>query len=170
MLPSLRFPGVFVACALIFVFCHPTALSKTRQTRAAHTRHALESPEPTDEFGPEMTAFLGFLDSEEAELQHLYDVGEVPEDDYRLSADRLATMRIAALRLAKSRDEDFRPDLYVLIAGELTQIFQNGVEALKGKRTGDVVEENWIYHGKIRHGSVFFVLERVGSFQKNKPL
>jgi hypothetical protein len=112
--------------------------------------------------GPEMTAYIGFIEAEQAELQHLFEEGEVPADEYRVARDRLAATLEAALRVGRSRDEDIVPDLYVLREAELTQILPTGTAALRGKRAGDQVDESWIFHGKIRKREVFYILERTG--------
>src|SRR3954471_17684588 len=67
------------------------------------------------DLGPEMQAYMGFLDAEEAELKHLFDVGEVPPSDFRLSRDRLLATREAALRVERPRGDDIVPDLYILV-------------------------------------------------------
>ena len=113
--------------------------------------------------GPEMLAYMGFIDGEEAELKHLFDVGEVPASDYRVSRDRLAVMREAALRIARTRDEDVVPDLYILRDSELTQVLPTGVAAVRGKRAGTMIDDVWMYHGTIRRGEVFHVLERTAA-------
>jgi hypothetical protein len=112
--------------------------------------------------GPEMTAYIGFIEAEQDELQHLFEEGEVPADEYRVARDRLAATLEAALRVGRSRDEDVVPDLYVLRENELTQVLPTGTAALKGKRAGERVDDVWIYHGKIRKREVFFILERTG--------
>lgn len=112
--------------------------------------------------GPEMTAYIGFIEAEQSELQHLFEEGEVPADEYRVTRDRLAATLEAALRVGRSRDEDIVPDLYVLREAELTQVLPTGTVALRGKRAGDHVDESWIFHGKIRKREVFYILERTG--------
>jgi hypothetical protein len=114
------------------------------------------------DLGPEMTAYMGFIASEEAELTALYQGGEVPPADYRVSLDRLVVTRQAALRIARDRNDDVVPDLYILRESELTQVLQNGIDALKGVKPGDRISADWVYHGKIRRGSVFYILERTG--------
>ena len=114
------------------------------------------------DLGPEMTAYMGFISNEEAELTALYKGGEVPVDDYRVSLDRLIVTRQAALRIARDRNDDVVPDLYILRESELTQVLPNGIDALKGLKPGDKISSDWLYHGKIRRASVFYVLERTG--------
>jgi hypothetical protein len=116
-----------------------------------------------------MQAYMGFLDAEEAELKHLFDVGEVPPADYRLQNDRLIVTRVAALRVERPRGNDIVPDLYVLVGTELTQILPAGVDAVRGKRAGTRLDENWMYHGTIRRGEVFYILERVGGIGHESP-
>jgi hypothetical protein len=116
--------------------------------------------------GPAMTAYLGFIDDEEAELRYHLENDEISAAEYRLASSRLAVTRQAALRIARQRNEDIVPDLYVLQASELTQILPSGEAAVRGKQSGAHLDETWIYHGTNRRGLVFHVLERVGSIRR----
>jgi hypothetical protein len=131
-----------------------------RQQQARDQEQARTASSRFSSLGPEMVAYMGFIDGEEAELKHLYEVGEVPPDDYRVQRDRLAVMREAALRVARSRGDDVVPDLYILRDSELTQVLPTGVAAVRGKRAGAMIDDVWMYHGTIRRGEVFYVLER----------
>lgn len=119
--------------------------------------------------GPEMTEYMTFLDAELAELSHLHEVGEVSAKDFRLSRDRLDATREAAIRLARSRDEDRVPDLYLLVDRELTQILPAGVSAVRGKKVGDAVGDDFIFHGRIRRSVSFNILERTGNIRRASP-
>jgi hypothetical protein len=121
------------------------------------------------DLGPEMQAYMGFLDAEEAELKHLFDVGEVPPSDFRLSRDRLLATREAALRVERPRGDDIVPDLYILVESELTQVLPEGAAALRGKRSGAKVDDNYTFHGTIRRGELFYVLERTGGIGSTAP-
>jgi len=133
-------------------------------------RHASESGSGDEtDLGPEITEYLTFLDAEVAELTHLYEVGEVPASDFHFSRNRLAVTRDATIRIAVRRKDDRVPDLYVLTDAELTQILPAGAAALRGKRTGDRVGEDFVYHGRIRRGAFFNVLERTGGIGRARP-
>ena len=140
----------------------PPCQADPAQREGQHSVAASEVSARYPDLGPEMQAYMGFIDAEEAELKHLFDVGEVPPTDYRLSRDRLVVTRDAALRVARSRKADAVPDLYILLESELTQVLPTGVAAVRGKRPGTKLDANWMYHGTIRHDEVFYVLERVG--------
>ena len=142
-----------------------TSFATIAEARQQSDQQAVVAREPTSRYpdlGPEMQAYMGFIDAEEAELKHLYDVGEVPPADYRLQLDRLVVTREAALRVERSRANDVVPDLYILIESELTQILPAGVAAVRGKRAGVKLDDVWMYHGTIRRGETFYILERVG--------
>jgi hypothetical protein len=136
----------------------PPATARQRVARGQQPPSAASSRFTS--LGPEMLAYMGFIDGEEAELKHLYEVGEVPPDDYRIQRDRLVVMREAALRVAGARGEDVVPDLYILRDSELTQVLPTGVAAVRGKRAGEMIDNVWMYHGTIRRGELFHVLER----------
>lgn len=157
---------LLVLLGMLGLFDAPRAVAHQRAGQRGVSDHA--SANRFSDLGPEMHAYMGFIDAEEAELQHLYDVGEVPEADYRVSKDRLVVMRDAALRVARTRDEDVVPDLYILRESELTQVLETGIDAIRGKRVGAKIGDDWIYHGKIRRGEVFYVLERVGGIARDK--
>lgn len=133
-----------------------------RQTLAA-------SHDAIGDLGPEMTEFMTFLDAELAELTHLHEAGDVPAADFRLSRDRLAATREAALRIARARNDDRVPDLYVLVDKELTQILPAGVAAIRGKKAGDRVGDDFVFHGRIRRSVSFNILERTGGIPRAAP-
>jgi hypothetical protein len=112
---------------------------------------------------------MTFLDAELAELTHLHDAGDVPPADFRISRDRLAATREAALRIARARHEDRVPDLYVLVDKELTQILPAGAAAIRGRKVGDRVGDDFIFHGRIRKSVSFNILERTGGIPRAAP-
>lgn len=135
--------------------------------RGADRRVADKGPDQYGDLGPEMTAYMGFIDAEEAELKHLFDVGEVPPPEYKVSRDRLLALREAALRVSAERGDDVVPDLYILRASELTQVLPEGLAAVKGKKTGSRIGDDWLYHGRIRKGEDFYILERIGGISRD---
>jgi len=110
-----------------------------------------------------MISYLEFLDSEAEELRYYLDGGETTEADYRLGKDRLDILREYAIRIARKRGVDSVPDLYVVRTEDLTQVLPSGLPALKGKRSGDRIDDVWIFHGSVRKSAVFYVLERTDS-------
>jgi hypothetical protein len=122
-----------------------------------------------DDLGPEMTAYLGFIDNEEDELRALYEAGEVSARDFKQTQARLTATRLAAMRIARARGDDVVPELHVLRAEELTQVLAEGLPGLKGKKTGDRLNDDWLYHGIVRRGDVFYVLERTTRIDRARP-
>lgn len=146
---------VVVLCALV------SARPCDAKQKATHQSVAeSESAASRSELGPEMKAYMGYIDAEEAELKHLFDVGEVTPADYQVSRARLDVMRQASLRVARSRGDDVVPELDILLESELKTILPQGIAALRGKRAGDMIGDDWRYHGTIRKVQTFYVLER----------
>lgn len=123
MLREVRLPTILAILTLAAVCAVSTAGAQRRTMVASH--------DASGDLGPEMTEFMTFLDAELAELTHLHDAGDVPPADFRVSRDRLAATREAALRIARARHEDRVPDLYVLVDKELTQILPAGAAAIR---------------------------------------
>jgi hypothetical protein len=150
-----------LAAALVATVAVSTVAPSSAAQRAAPRRAAVASAPVPDDLGPEMHAYMGFLEDEEAELEHLHDVGEVSDGDFRATRNKLAATRVAALRIAAARRDDVVPELYVLRESELTQVLPEGIAGLRGKRVGAMVDDDWLYHGTIRKGDLFYVLERI---------
>lgn len=155
---------IIIHLAVLAVFAGAAAPFEAAQRRGSE---ALETE--TSSLGPAMTEYMTFLDAEVAELTHLHDVGDVSVIDFRLSRNRLDATRDAALRISRTRKEDRVPELYILMDSELTQLFPSGAAAIRGKKAGDVVGDDFIYQGRIRKGVSFNILERVGSIPRATP-
>jgi hypothetical protein len=133
---------------------------------AARDRSGRAQGENSAEFGPEMIAYLEFLDSEAAELRYYLDGHEMAEGDYRIAKDKLDVTREFAVRIVRKRGVDAVPDLYVVRGDELTQIVPAGLAALKGKRPGTQLDDVWIFHGTSRKSDLFYVLERTDAIRR----
>jgi hypothetical protein len=156
---------LWIVASMLGIVADCPAAARQREGQKAAVVSELAGRFP--DLGPEMRAYMGYIAAEEAELKHLFDVGEVPPGDYRLSRDRLVVTREAALRVARARDDDVVPDLYILVESELTQVLPTGIEAIRGKQPGSKIDDNWMYHGKIRRGEVFYILERTGGIGRD---
>ena len=161
MLREVRLP-TFLAILVLAAVCSSSTAEGQRRTMVA-------SHDASGDLGPEMTEFMTFLDAELAELTHLHEAGDVPAADFRVSRDRLAATREAALRIARARNDDRVPDLYVLVDKELTQILPSGAAAIRGKKPGDRVGDDFIFHGRIRRSVSFNILERTGGIPRAAP-
>jgi hypothetical protein len=130
-------------------------------------RRATEPPAQPP--GPEVAAHLGFLSDELDELAYQLARGEIAREEYLKSRARIEISRETVLRLARSRGEDVVPELHVLTEPDLTELFVGGKAALAGARPGDVVQGVWLYHGRVRREAVFYVVERVGRIERDRP-
>jgi hypothetical protein len=120
-------------------------------------------PRSGHEVTPELAAYLGYIQDEEDELEYQLENDEINTTDYRISRNRLSVTRDAVLRIAKGRADAAVPELHVLLATEITQVLADGLDAVRGKRPGDRLNDMWIYHGTVARGQVFHVFERTGA-------
>jgi hypothetical protein len=151
---------VVTACLLALLGAAEVGASGAGRARQAETGGA-DRRAPVRGLGPSLTAYMGFIDDEEAELRYHLDNDEISEAEYRVASARLAVTRAAALRIARDRKDDVVPELVVLQTEELTQVLPEGEAAVRNKRPGERLNDTWIYHGTSRRGVVFHVLERV---------
>jgi hypothetical protein len=159
----------FFAVILVLIGLTPGVCARGAESgarkRIGQSHPAANSAKEPD-FGPQMVAYLEFLDSEAAELKYYLDGNEMPAADYRIAKDKLDIAREFAIRIVKKRAVDDVPELYVMREGELTQILPDGLVALKGKRAGTELDGVWIFHGTSRRSELFYILERIDSIRR----
>ena len=120
--------------------------------------HASQS----DQFGPEVKAFLELMHQEEVELDFQIRHNEISRKEYVRSRNRIAILREHVLNRARQTGEDRVPELHVVVAAEVDQIVDGGTKALKGVKPGTTIEGKWRYLGAlIRGGESFYTFERL---------
>jgi hypothetical protein len=111
--------------------------------------------------GPEVAAFLELMRQEEEELDYQLERNEISRKEYQRSKNRIAILRQVVPSLARETGEDNIPELHVLVASELGQIVESGLSALKGLKSGAIIEGKWLYRGSVVRGETFYVFERL---------
>ena len=111
-------------------------------------------------YGPEVKSFLEYVRHEEVELEFQIKHNEISRKDYERSKNRLDVQRQAVLVLVKRTGEDYVPEYNVLAASEVGDILPNGIEDLKGRKPGDVIDGKWKYVGTALRAEKFYIFER----------
>lgn len=116
---------------------------------------------PSNDYGPEVSAFLGLTKDEEEELEFQLQRGEISRKDYLRAKRRIAIHRQTVLDIVKKSGEDVVPELHVAAATEVDQLIENGTQALKGARPGAILNDKWKLVSIVTRGELFYVFERV---------
>jgi hypothetical protein len=114
-----------------------------------------------DDYGPEVKAFLDFLRQEEAELEFQINHNEITRRDYARAKNRIAVHRQTVLDMARESGEDYVPEIHVVAPGEVSQLIEDGLAALRRVKRGDVIAEKWRYRGSVTRGELFYIFERL---------
>jgi hypothetical protein len=121
---------------------------------------AIHWPEQSSGYGPEITSFLEYVNHEYVELEFQIKHNEISRKDYERSKNRLAVLRETVLGRFKRTGEDYVPEYNVLAVSEVGDILPNGLQDLKGHKTGDVIDGKWRYVGAAIRGEKFYIFER----------
>ena len=122
--------------------------------QAVHSNHS-------DQFGPEVTAFLELMHQEEVELDFQIHHGEISRKDYNRARNKIAIVRQTVVGMTRETGEDRVPELHVVVAAEVDQIVDGGTRMLKGVKAGTIIEGKWRYLGTVIRGEAFYTFERL---------
>src|SRR5436190_22646498 len=75
-----------------------------------------QRPAADSEFGPVMTAYLGYLNNEQEVVDDRASRKEISVAYYRRNSNRIQALREMAMRLVRQSDNDFVPELEAVTA------------------------------------------------------
>jgi hypothetical protein len=118
-----------------------------------------------DEFGPVVTAYLGYLQNEQEVVDDRASRHEVTLSYYRRNSNRIRALRQMAMQIARDTQNDYLPELEAVAADELTLLFEHPPRA-QTLRIGEVVRTTFKYLGVVRSGDLFYVFARLDPYEE----
>lgn len=117
------------------------------------------------EFGPVMTAYLGYLSNEQEVVDDRNSRHEITGAYYRRNSNRIGALRQMAIRLVRQSGNDYVPELEAVTGGELGTIFEQPprVSAL---REHEVIANKFRYLGSVHSGEVFYLFARLDPYEQ----
>ncbi len=112
-------------------------------------------------YGPEVKSFLELMRHEDDELEFQIKRNEISRRDYVRSKTQIAIHRQTVLDLVKETGKDYVPEIHVVAAPQLDQLIEDGTEAVKGIKHGDIIADKWRYRGSVHRGEIFYIFERL---------
>src|SRR5436189_4998362 len=76
------------------------------------------------EFGPVVTAYLGYLNNEQEVVDDRASRREITTSYYRRNSNRIHALRQTAIRLARQSGNDYVPELEAVAFDEMRAIFE----------------------------------------------
>lgn len=123
----------------------------------------------TDNFGPNVRSYLEYLRQEEEVVDDRQSRPEIRRDYYLRNMNRIRALREVALKIARSSDNDYMPELEAVAPDELHTLFETPPDLSKVK-TGDVLNNTFRFLGKVRTGRVFFIFARLDPYEQAEYL
>jgi hypothetical protein len=152
----MRFPnlGLLLGGCLFLLLAAFSALGQSARTTG------------TDgSFGPNVTAYLRYLKDEEEVVDDPISRPEIKRQYYVRNMNRIKALREVALRIARSSDNDFIPELEAVAPDELHTLFEQPPD-LNNMKAGEVLNDTFRYWGKVRTGMVFYIFVRLDPYEQ----
>ena len=117
------------------------------------------------EFGPVVSAYLGYLDAEKEVVDDRASRREVSPTYYRRNQNRIRALRFAAIRIARETGKDYLPELEAVTRDEFKNIFDPLPKA-ESLRAGTVINHTFRFLSTVRAGEIFYVFARLDPYEQ----
>lgn len=121
------------------------------------------------EFGPVMTAYLGYLNNEQEVVDDRASRREISTAYYRRNSNRIQALRQMAMRLVRQSDNDYVPELEAVTVDELRTIFEHPPKPSLF-RQNEVIANKFRYLGAVHAGEMFYLFARLDPYEQAELL
>jgi len=143
-----------VRCSILLLLLLALSASGVAQTRSSDS-----------EFGPVVTAYLGYLRNEQEVVDDRASRHEVSASYYRRNSNRIKALRQMAIRLARETHNDYLPELEAVAADEFRLLFEHPPQP-SSLKPGLVIRNTFRFLGTVRMGSVFYLFARLDPYEQ----
>jgi hypothetical protein len=117
------------------------------------------------EFGPVVSAYLGYLSNEQEVVDDRASRREITAVYYRRNSNRIHALRQMTVRLARQSANDYVPELEAVTPDEFGTIFERPPH-LATLRAGEVVGSKFRFLGAVRTGETFYLFARLDPYEQ----
>ncbi len=128
-----------------------------------------QQPAADNEFGPVMTAYLGYLNNEQEVVDDRASRKEISAAYYRRNSNRIQALRQMAIRLVRQSENDYVPELEAVTGDELRTIFEHPPKPA-AFRQNEVIASKFRYLGAVRAGDTFYLFARLDPYEQAEVL
>jgi len=121
------------------------------------------------EFGPVMTAYLGYLNNEQEVVDDRASRKEITVAYYRRNSNRIQALRQMAMRLVRQSENDYVPELEAVTVDELRTIFEHPPKPAVF-RPNEVIANKFRYLGAVHSGDTFYLFARLDPYEQAELL
>lgn len=118
-----------------------------------------------EQFGPVVSAYLGYLRNEQEVVDDRVSRREVSRAYYRRNSNRIRALRDIAIRIARESGNDYLPELEAVASDELGTLFEHPPNVM-GLPIGKVLNNTFRFIGSVRTGEIFYVFARLDPYEQ----
>lgn len=118
-----------------------------------------------EEFGPVVSAYLAYLDTEQLVTDDRASQREISRAYYLRNTNRISALRQVILRIARETDNDYVPELEAVALDELHTLFEEKPN-VKKLRVDDILNNTFRYLGTVRVRDTFYIFERLSIYEQ----
>lgn len=119
----------------------------------------------TNEFGPVVRAYLGYLQNEQEVVDDRASRHEVNQAYYRRNSNRIRALRQMAVRIARESRNDYLPELEAVTRDEMRLLFERPPQA-ETLREGEVLRNTFRFLATVRSVETFYVFARLDPYEQ----
>src|SRR6266849_5234582 len=127
-------------------------------------RTGASSSQPS-EFGPVVSAYLGYLNNEQEVVDDRASRREISSAYYRRNSNRIRALRQMAVRLVGQSGNDYVPELEAVTLDEFGTLFEKPPRPT-GFYTNEILTNKFRYLGVIHTGEVFYLFARLDPYEQ----
>jgi hypothetical protein len=117
------------------------------------------------EFGPVVSAYLGYLKAEQEVTDARESRREVSAAYVRRNSNRISALRRMAIQIARTSHNDYLPELYAVTRDELGTLFETP-PAPATFRTDEVINNTFRFLGTVRANEPFYLFARLDIYDQ----
>jgi hypothetical protein len=117
------------------------------------------------EFGPVVTAYLGYLNNEQEVVDDRASRREISAAYYRRNSNRIHALRQMAVRLVRQSGNDYVPELEAVTTDEFGTIFERPPRPATF-RANEIFANKFRFLGQVHAGENFYLFARLDPYEQ----
>ncbi|HYW72484.1 MAG TPA: hypothetical protein VE961_15715 [Pyrinomonadaceae bacterium] len=121
--------------------------------------------QPDSEFGPVVSAYLGYLNNEQEVVDDRASRREITSAYYKRNSNRIHALREMAVRLVRQSGNDYVPELEAVTADEFRTIFERPPSP-STLRASEIFGNKFRFLGSVRISETFYLFARLDPYEQ----
>jgi hypothetical protein len=121
--------------------------------------------QPDHDFGPVVSAYLGYLNNEQEVVDDRASRREITPGYYRRNSNRIQALRQTTVRLVRQSGNDYVPELEAVAIDEFRTIFERPPQP-GALRANEVFGNKFRFLGSVHTGETFYVFARLDPYEQ----